>query len=159
VTFKDWATSKGLVEQETSRQEIAELFKLADETLNDCRILATTVVSAHSKYVIAYNAALACAEIPLRALGYRTKEDSKGGHNLIFQALDFSVDPKGQYIAKLQAARSIRRQVTYDSVGSVGLPDVVNLIDVVSSLRNAVEKWIRKEHPKLLPPEPEKVKF
>ena len=151
MQFKDWATSKGLIEEESSPKEISDLLKLVDEKLNDCQIVAGTTISSSSHYSIAYNAAIACATVVLRASGYRTNENAKGGHDLLFQSLGFTVDKRGVVVAQLNKARFVRRRTTYEAVENIDARDIHKLVETIRSLRKTAEQWIRKEYPDLLP--------
>jgi len=151
VTLKDWAIKYNLKEEKPSREEIADLLKLVDQKLEDCRIVAETSVSADHYHTTVYEAALPCAAAPLRAEGYRIPSASNGGHSLLFQALTFTVDKKLKYSDPLQEARKLRNQTVYTSIVSLNKPDISKLLTTVRELRGDVEKWLRKEHPELFP--------
>jgi len=152
MKLQDWATKYHLTEEKTSPEEIAELLKLADQKLEDCRILANAGVSADHYHASVYEASLPIAAAPLRAEGYRTPKASDGGHSLLFQALTLTADKKSKYLSPLQEARKARNQTTYTSVGSHKKSDVDKLLTTVLQFRTEIENWLRKEHPELLPP-------
>lgn len=154
MTLKDWATKYSLKEEKTSPQEIAELLKLADQKLDDCRILSGAGVSMDHYHSSVYEASLPCATAALRAEGYRVPTASDGGHSLLFQALTFTVDKKSKYLNVLQEARKTRNQTTYSFVGSHKKTDIDSLFATIRELRTDVEKWIRKEHSDLILAEP-----
>jgi hypothetical protein len=90
VNLKDWAAKYSLKEEKSSREEIAELLRLADQKLEDCRILAGVPVSLDHYHSSVYEASLPIAAIPLRAEGYRAPTVTEGGHKLLFVALTFT---------------------------------------------------------------------
>jgi hypothetical protein len=150
VTLKDWAAKYNLKEEKTSREEISELLRLADQKLEDCRILADEPVSADKYHSSVYEASLPIAAIPLRAEGYRVPAASDGGHSLLFQALTLTVDTKLKYLSPLQEARKTRNLTTYTAVGSHNKADIDKLLVTVRELRAAVESWLSKKHPELV---------
>jgi uncharacterized protein (UPF0332 family) len=155
VQFKDWATSKKLTEHTSSYAELTDLLTLADNRLNDCEKMLKAGVSADTCFGNVYEAALPCAKAILAASGYRIGQDVEGGHNLLFQALSFTVDTKGHAVSKLQAARKQRQQITYTSVANLDQKTVEELLRLVEELRRAAEAWLKKNHADLMtPPKP-----
>jgi hypothetical protein len=150
VTLKDWAAKHNLDEEKTSREEIADLLRLADQKIKDCEIISGVLVSLDTYHSAVYAVSLPLAMAPLRAEGYRPPKASDGGHSLLFQALTLTVDKKLKYSSTLQEARKIRNQTTYTSVGSHNKLDIDKLLATVRELRADVEKWLRREHPELM---------
>src|SRR4030042_5751002 len=66
----------------TSRKEIDDLLRLAERDLRDARV---ATVSTDRRFMIAYEAAVALATIPLHSAGFRT--DGTGHHQTTFLAL------------------------------------------------------------------------
>jgi uncharacterized protein (UPF0332 family) len=152
MQFKDWAISKNLTPHQSSYAEISELLKLADNNLADCDKMLKSDISADSCHRNVYEAALPSAKAVLAASGYRVAQGADGGHDLLFQALSFTVDIRGRAVQKLQVARQQRKQVTYDSVANLDKKAVGELLGLVKSLRKAAELWITKNHPALMKP-------
>src|SRR6185437_4789882 len=113
----------------------------------DCVTISATAVSPDTYHEIVYMAALPCCSAVLRASGYRTHSDVKGGHDILIQCLSFTLDLKLEYVKALQAARIERRKTAYDSVSGMDKNTVDALLKKVRGLRAAVEKWIRDKHP------------
>ena len=80
--------------QSTSASEVVNLFKVGERDLADARIDA---VSVDRRFATAYNAALQCATIALRAEGYRTV--GAGHHWTTFAALPAILGSKLQTTA------------------------------------------------------------
>lgn len=151
VTFKDFATSKNLVEHKTTPGEIKALLQLTDQKIADAkRIGADKEISDITYHESVYYAAIPCSKASLLALGYRTTKETEGGHDLLFRALGFSVDFKGRYYSALSAARKTRQQTTYDAVANLDRSHINKFLELVGNLREEVEKWIRKKYPNLL---------
>jgi hypothetical protein len=149
MTFKDWLVSKKLDEQPTSSNEIIDLLKLADQKIDDCEKMSACGVSAQTYHENVYMAAIPSAKAILRVSGYRTSEETKGGQDILFQCLTFTVYPNPKDIIVFGVARKLRKQSAYDSVAEVE-PDATDLFNKVKKLRVDVESWIRKNHPRLL---------
>jgi ribosome-binding factor A len=149
VELKDWAAKKDLKEEETSRQEIAELFRLADQNLQDCKFLSTAPVSDDLYHACVYQAALPLAKASLRAEGYRVPSAVEKGHIILLDALTFTVDKTSKYTNPLQAARVVRNQTIYTSVSAHTKSDIDKLLKTVQELRVDIENWLRKKHPEL----------
>ena len=68
MSLRNWAQNGWLKEHKTSAEEIADLLRVAERDLEDCR---TPGLSADWQLGIAYNAALQAATAALAASGYR----------------------------------------------------------------------------------------
>lgn len=150
MTFKDWATSKKLTEHTTSLEEILALLELADARIKDCTLMLGAGISTDTFYANAYESSLPCAKAVLAASGYRIGKDAEGGHQLLFQALTFTIDKGDRYVAKLQAARKQRQQITYESVADLTQKQADEFFQIVLRIRREAEDWIRRNHPHLL---------
>src|SRR4030081_3454895 len=73
TSLQDWLKYGGLKKHQTSRQEIAALFDLADRDLS-----ASKTLGLHSdwRFNIAYNAALQLAAAALAAAGYQPERSN-----------------------------------------------------------------------------------
>jgi uncharacterized protein (UPF0332 family) len=155
MQFKDWATSKKLTKHTSSHTELTDLLTLADNRLSDCEKMLKSGVSPDTCFANVYEAALPCAKAILAASGYRTDQGAEGGHDLLFQALSFTVDTKDRAVSKLQTARKRRQQIIYTSVANLDQETVEKLLELVKELRRAAEVWLKTNHADLMtPPKP-----
>ena len=82
MSLDDWLKRGWLVEHKTSREEVGELFGVADRDLEDCQ---TPGLSPDWKLNIAHNAALKVATAALAACGFRASR--QGHHYRVIQSL------------------------------------------------------------------------
>jgi hypothetical protein len=86
VSLKDWQRNGWLKEHQTSLEEIADLFAIADR---DIRASNTRGLSEDWQFNIAYNAALQLATAALAACGFRAE---RGAHHYrVIQSLELTV--------------------------------------------------------------------
>jgi hypothetical protein len=132
-----------LEQKASSRREIRDLLSVADRSLGDAAI---EQLSLDGRFNCAYDAALLLATIPLRCAGYRTK--GAGHHQAIFDVLHEIMGeemvPFAQYLEK---CRKVRNLSTYSRSGIVARSEVVELIARTEELREAVNHWLRANHP------------
>ena len=86
TALENWLNNGWLVKHRTSRDEIAELFQVADRDLADCR---SEGLSPHWRLAIAYNAALRLAAAALAAFGYRPAREAH--HYRVIQSLRHTI--------------------------------------------------------------------
>ncbi|NQU23917.1 MAG: hypothetical protein HQ567_21755 [Candidatus Nealsonbacteria bacterium] len=128
-----------MTEHPSSRQETADLLSVIDRDLHDCQ---TPGLSADWRLNIAYNAALA-------AEGYRTTRESH--HHRAIQSLTDTLGTDGRTIAQLDALRKKRNISDYERAGSVSDVEAAEMASLATKLREDLLRWLRSEHPKLLP--------
>ena len=145
MSLKDWLENSWLIEHETSSQEIADLFSVADRDLNDCRCKG---LSADWRMSIAYNAALQMATAALTAAGYRAARDSH--HYRVIQSLAYTINAKPKLIAQFDRFRKKRNIGGYEKAGLVSDQEAEEMLDFAVQLRADVEKWIRDNYPRLV---------
>jgi hypothetical protein len=64
MTLRDWLNSNWLKEEPSSKKEIEDLFSIVDRCLKDSNV---NEISTDLRLQSAFNAALTCANIALRA--------------------------------------------------------------------------------------------
>jgi hypothetical protein len=82
MTLNDLRRQGRLRPHKTSRKEVDDLLRLAERDLGDAQVPG---VSTDRRFMIAYEAAVALATIPLHAAGFRT--EGTGHHQTTFLAL------------------------------------------------------------------------
>ncbi len=129
----------------TSRQEVDELFRLAERGLADAQVSG---VSANGRFMMAYDAGLALATIPLYCAGFRT--DGTGHHQTTSAALPLAVDAElAEVAAYFDGCRAKRNTSAYDRGGRTSEAEVEEIIAAVAELRERVLAWLSASHPGL----------
>lgn len=109
MSFQDWLKFGWLREHKTSRQEIADLFALADRDLKACQ---TPALVSDWQFNIAYNAALQLAATALAAAGYSAE---RGNHHYrTIQSLEFTLGLVPATIRKFDVFRKKRNITDYE---------------------------------------------
>ena len=129
----------------TSRKEIDDLLRLAERNLGDARVAA---VSSDRRFMIAYEAAVALATIPLHASGFRPEGP---GHPLTtFVALPLVMGDEFADLADyFDTCRTKRNVSAYDRTGGTSDTEVEELLGDVGAFREKVLAWLRANHPQL----------
>ena len=130
----------------TSRSEVAGLLKVIDR---DLLASASREVDADWRFAIAYNAALQCAALALKASGY---EATKGGeaHHHTIESLRLTIGDDGTAADTLQAFRAKRAGAVYESTGIASETEIQDLRALASELRRRVLAWMRQAYSELL---------
>ncbi len=137
--------NRWLLQHTSSSQEIANLFAISDRDLAACN---TKSLPTDWRFAIAYNAALQAATAALAAAGYRASRESH--HHRVIQSLEFTLAPGREMIDTFDTFRKKRNISSYDLAGSVSDKEAKEMYELAAALPGSVEKWIRKNHPKLL---------
>ena len=145
MSLQDWLKNGWLTEHKASRQEIRDLFGVADRDLADC---ATAGLSADWRLNIAYNAALQLATAALAAAGYRATRDAH--HYRVIQSLELTIGSDVMLIVQFEQFRKKRNNGGYERAGLVSDLEAHEMIGLARSLRASVEQWLRKNHPALI---------
>ena len=101
------------------------------------------------RFAIAYNAALQCAAMALKAAGY---EVPKGGgmHHHTIESLKLTLGDDGSAVDTLQAFRAKRGGGIYESTGVASNTEIEELGVLAKQLQIRVLDWIRANHAHLL---------
>lgn len=144
-TLENWLNNGWLVKHGTSRDEIAELFQLADRDLTDC---LSEGLSPHWKLAIAYNAALQLASAALAASGYRSARDAH--HYRVIQSLRHTLCLEPSAIAQFDAFRKKRNMGGYERAWMVSDQEANEMVALARDLRKTVEEWFLRTFPDLM---------
>jgi hypothetical protein len=145
VSLKDWQKDGWLIDHQTSPQEVAELLGMAERDLTQCQ---TPHLSPDWQLSIAYNAALQVAIAALAGAGYRATRVSH--HYRVIQSLAYTIKADAKLIAQLDKFRKKRNISGYERAGAISEQEAKEMFVLAKNLKNAVEKWLRSNHPKLL---------
>ncbi len=146
MTLENWQKNRWLKKEPTSAEEISGLFALVDRNLDDASV---EKISLDARLQFAFNAALTCATIALRASGYRVPV-AEGHHERTINSLRLTIGADSSLIAQLNGFRKKRINITYDIAGTTSESEVDNLLKIANDLRAQVRKWLKKNHPDLL---------
>jgi hypothetical protein len=99
--------------------------------------------------MIAYEAAIALATIPLAASGYRT--EGRGHHVTTFQALHLVMGDEFADLAEyFDTCRTKHNRSAYDRSGGTSKAEAEELLGEVAAFRKMVLAWLRANHPQLV---------
>jgi hypothetical protein len=146
VSLRDWLKNGWLIEHQPSAQEILDLLGLTDRDLADCQ---TPGLSTDWRFSIAYNAALQAATAALAASGYRAAREVH--HYRIIQSLALTLEADLSLLEQFDRFRKKRNIGGYERAGAVSDMEANEMLNLAKMLREDVEKWIRVNHPELLP--------
>jgi hypothetical protein len=147
MSLQDWLRHGWLKEHKTSRQEVADLFAVADRDLSACQ---TPKLVPDWKFNIAYNAALQLATAALAAAGYQAERSSQ--HYRVIQSLEFTLGTDAATIRKLDVFRKKRNITDYERADTVSEREADDMRRLAEKLRREVEMWIRRSHPEYAAP-------
>ena len=146
MSLQDWLKFGWLKEHKTSRQEIADLFAVADRDLKACQ---TPNLVPDWQFNIAYNAALQLASAALAAAGY---DAERGNHHYrIIQSLELTLGLDLTVIRKFDVFRKKRNITYYERADTISDTEAEEMRQLAENLRSDVEAWVRKNHPQFAP--------
>ncbi len=141
---------EGVRAQESSREEIAQLFAVYRRHVSDASVPGTSIDGVYS---LLFDGGLTLAKIVVRAHGLRVT----GSHmsreialRLCASILGRSGDP---VMAVLEGGRRKRNRAVYDEVGTISRAEAASLRRAITDFEILVRAWLAREHPDLLPPE------
>ena len=144
--MEDWLNNRWLKKEPTSASEIADLLALVERNLSDAGVDA---VSLDARLQFAFNAALCCATIALRASGFRVPV-SEGHHERTINSLKLTLRADSRLIAQLNGFRKKRSNITYDAAGTTSQSEVDNLLEIANDLYKFIIRWLRETHSDLI---------
>jgi len=145
MSLQEWQRNGWLIEHQTSPEEIADLFEVADRDLADCQ---TPGLSPDWQLNIAYNAALQAATAALAAAGYRVVRDAH--HFRVIQSLAHTIKADNSLISQFDRFRKKRNIIGYERAGMSSHQEAQEMVTLAKNLREDVKAWLRKNHPELL---------
>jgi uncharacterized protein (UPF0332 family) len=146
MSLKQWLDNGWLRKHKTDKQEIANLFQLADRDLKDANEKS---ISRDWRFGIAYNAALKLCTILLAAEGYRPERTLQHYRTILAmpEILGKEMKEDAQY---LDTCRKKRNIAEYDQIGTVSDTEAEELLKFAKVLRKKVVAWMKLKHPELL---------
>lgn len=118
--------------------QIGELVNIADRDLADA---AVEQLSADRRFLIAYDAVLKLATIPLNCEGYETS--GPGAHRVTFQLLPELTNEQFTELANyFESCRTKRNVGTYDRSGQISATDADELLLEAKTFKELIEGWM-----------------
>jgi hypothetical protein len=146
MSLREWHRFGWLKAHKTSRQEIADLFAVADRDLKACQ---TPDLVTDWQFNIAYNAALQLSSAALAAAGYVAE---RGNHHYrLIHSLQFTLGVQSTVIGKFDVFRKKRNITDYERADTISETEAEEMRQFAETLRIGVEGWIRKNHPQFAP--------
>ncbi len=145
MSLKSWLANGWLVEHKTSPQEITGLLEVADRNLKDCQ---SPGLSSGWQLNIAYNAALQAAAAALAAAGYRASREAH--HYRVIQSLAHTIKAELNLVNQFDKFRKKRNISGYELSGTISQQEANEMKSLAKTIREDVENWLRKNHPKLI---------
>lgn len=147
MSLEDWHRFQWLKKNETTVAEIEQLMAVALRGLQDSKIDA---LSVDGRFQHAYDAALQCCLIALRAEGYKVSKGS-GHHKYGIESLPLSLGDEWKETSDhIERCSRLRGQSVYERTGVVDESDVLELIETVETLYLHIGQWLKSEHPELI---------
>jgi len=146
MSLADWHKWEWVKSHRPNRQEIGDLFAVADRDLEQCR---DPGLHPDWRLAIAYNAALQCATAALAAAGYRVAHEAY--HYRTVQSLELTIGWPREEIDALDTLRGRRHMVEYRRADIVSEAEANEAVELAHRLRQDVAAWLAAEHPDLLP--------
>lgn len=146
MSFESLLAEGRLRRRRTSREDIHQLLRLADRDLADA---AVEGLSADRQFLIASEAALTLATIPLFRAGYETH--GSGHHWVTFELLPHVMgSDQAALAAYFGSCRTKRNVGTYDRGGEISDSEADELLAEAARFRSQIEQWLRANHPELI---------
>lgn len=144
--MEKWAEYGWVKAEPTSREEVKGLLTIVERDLKDATLEG---LSEDRRFEAAFNAARTCANLALRASGYRTS--TQVGHHLkTIESLELTIGADPKLIRRMKTLSQKRNATSYDTAGNVSTQELELGVKTGRELREAVLAWLRKTHPELL---------
>lgn len=129
-----------------TRKEIVALLALATRDLKDASV---EDLSIDRRFMIAYDAALTLATIPLYCAGFETH--GKGHHWLTFKLLPEVMGGTSADLADyFDQCRTKRNIGAYDRGGLISEMEVAELLEEVASFHTTMTVWLKDQYPAMI---------
>jgi len=145
MSLSNWRAAGWLVEHKTTREEIRDLFAVAERDLKDSAVAG---ISPDTQLGLAYNAALQVCAAALAAAGYRASRERK--HYLTLQSAAYTIGADAKLVTRLDAFRKKRNVGDYERVGSTSQKEADELREIAKNLCDRVRSWIQQSHPEFI---------
>jgi hypothetical protein len=146
MTLDDLLAQGRLRRRSIRKEEIQGTLQVADRDLKDAVVPG---LSSDRLFIIAYEAVLTLASIPIRCAGYETH--GQGHHWTTFQAMPLTMGDELQDLSDyFESCRNKRNVSAYDRSGGISRSEASELLTEARAFKEMVRKWLRDKFPELL---------
>ena len=146
MSLELYLNNRWIRRHETSSQEIAELFAIADRDIDQSQ---TPGLGPEWRFGIAYNAALQLATAALAAAGFQAERQNK--HQRTIECLAFATGVDHDDVDLFDICRRKRHTNVYEQVGAISNHEADEMIAFAIRLRTQVLTWLGDHHLALIP--------
>jgi hypothetical protein len=105
-------------------------------------------ISADTRFVTAYGAALLMAKMVLACAGYRLESKWGGHHKTAFEILPLAIGSRLQGLANyFEVCRRKRNEIDYDRAFVASDADADEILQRARELQEIAEEWIARRQP------------
>ena len=145
MNLDDLVAQGRLRRRSVRKEEIQGILQVADRDLNDA---AVPGLSSDRLFIIAYEAVLTLASIPIRCAGYETH--GQGHHWTTFQALPLTMGDDLQDLSDyFESCRNKRNVGAYDRSGSISRSEASELVEEAKAFNERLRQWLGDRYPEL----------
>ncbi len=149
MSYEQWLANGWLRPSEPSTMIVANLLSVVDRDLADA---ACRQIHLDNRYVHAYNAGRSLCALALAAEGYAVPKGS-WQHQRQLESLELTLgEGQKQLSSQLLKTKKVRHDIEYEAADLVEARDVEDLLLKVQALRADVVRWLKQQHPELMPP-------
>src|SRR3989304_4900677 len=143
MSFGRFLAEGRLRQRRTRRDDIQHLLRTTERDLADAEVAG---LSPDRRFLIAYDAALTLATVPLFCAGSETH--GAGHHWVTFQLLPhFMGEATSELATYFESCRTKRNVGTYDRGREISDTEAGELWAEVNEFKTQVERWVRAVHP------------
>jgi hypothetical protein len=147
MSLEAWREAGLVVAHESTPEEIADLFAVAETDLRDAAI---SELSPERKLGCAYGAILSAERGTLHAAGYRVPNSNPGHHHYVIQSLRYTIGLAPSIVLQIEALQKKRNTADYVRVGGVSDPLAAQAFALAGDLLKSVRQWVITNHQDLL---------
>jgi hypothetical protein len=147
MSLEAWREAGLVVAHESTPEEIADLFAVAETDLRDAAI---SELSPERKLGCAYGAILSVGRAALHAAGYRVPNSNPSHHHYVIQSLRYTVGLAPSVVLQIEALQKKRNTADYVRVGGVSDTLAAEACALAGDLLKSARRWLVTNHPDLL---------
>jgi hypothetical protein len=147
MSLEAWREAGLVVAHESTPEEIADLFAVAETDLRDAAI---SELSPERKLGCAYGAILSAGRAALHAAGYRVPKSNPGHHHYVIQSLRYTIGLAPSVVLQIEALQKKRNTADYVRVGGVSDTLAAEACALAEEIVKSVRQGLVKNHPNLL---------
>lgn len=146
MTLADMAAREELTPLAPNRHEMERLMVAAKRRLEDAK---NESVHPETRLEQAYDVILTCANVALRASGYRVAR-GEGQHVRTLETFGYSLAIDAERISYFQALRGMRHRGLYEGLREVTQSELDEAISEATELIQQTQDWLKDNYPQLI---------